>query len=67
MTPDQFKAAIDQLGLSQERAGLFFGYSERQGQRWALGEADVPPAVEIAIKLMLETGKIPDDMRKGWK
>jgi hypothetical protein len=67
MTPKQFQSAIDTLGLVQEKAGLFFGYSKRQGQRWASGEADVPLAVEYAIRLMLETGKIPGDLNKDFK
>jgi hypothetical protein len=66
VTPKQFKSGIDQIGLSQERAGLFFGYSRRQGQRWANGEAPVPPAVEYALKLMLETGKRPGDLNKDF-
>ena len=67
MTPRQFQAAIDKLGLSQERAGLFFGHSKRQGQRWALGEADVPVAVEYAIRLMLEHDVVPGDLNKDFK
>lgn len=67
MTPKQFQAAIDKLGLSQQKAGLFFGYSKRQGQRWALGEADVPAAVEYAIKGMLELGWMPGDLNKDFK
>ncbi len=65
MTPTQFKTAIKQLGgLSQERAGLFFGYSARHGQRWASGEYVVPPAVEYCIRLMLEHGVMPGDLNK---
>jgi hypothetical protein len=67
MTPNQYKAAIDEFGLSQELTGLFFGYSKRQGQRWATGEAPIPPAVEYAIRLMLETGKKPGDLNKKYK
>jgi hypothetical protein len=64
MTPKQYKAAIAQLGLSQERAGLFFGESPRQGQRWALGERPIPVGVIIAVTMMLEHGKMPADFNK---
>jgi hypothetical protein len=32
------------------------GYLGRTGQRWAAGDLEVPKAVEIMIRLMLETG-----------
>ena len=42
MSPEQYKDAIDKLGLTQVGAGTFFGQSPRQGQRWASGEKPVP-------------------------
>jgi hypothetical protein len=66
MTPKQYKAAIERLGLSQERAGVFFGYSTRQGQRWALGEAPIPTAVDYAIRLMIEFDRKPVDLNKDF-
>jgi hypothetical protein len=42
--------------LSQVRAAELCGYSGRTGQRWAAGDLEVPKAVEIMIRLMLETG-----------
>ncbi len=66
MTPDAFKAAIKRLRLSQEQAGVFFGYSRRQGQRWATGEAPVPKAVAMCIDLMIEVGALrPDHARSS--
>lgn len=67
MTPSQYKAAIEKLGLSQEAAGLFFGYSKRQGQRWATKEFPVPPAVDYCLKLMLSTETVPGDLNKNFK
>jgi hypothetical protein len=32
MTPDQYKRAINKLGLSQVRAARFLGVSDRHGQ-----------------------------------
>jgi hypothetical protein len=54
MTPTQYKAAIAAVGLSQERAGIFFGYSKRPGQSWALGERAVPWAVQCALEFMVD-------------
>ena len=51
MTANQFRAAIEKVGLSQQRAGLFFGRSGRTGQRWASGEYEVPDYVERFLKL----------------
>jgi hypothetical protein len=56
MTPQQFRAIIAQLGLSQERAGLWLGLSERQGQRYATGEAKIPGPVEKLIRGALKFG-----------
>lgn len=67
VTPKQFKAAIEQLGLSQERAGVFFGASTRQGQRWATGERAVPPSVGWCLQLMLEHDVKPGDLNKDFK
>lgn len=57
MTNTQFKAAIAKLNLSQEAAGLAFGASKRQGQRWASGDVPVPWLVAKVIGLVLR-GKI---------
>jgi hypothetical protein len=57
MTPKQFQAAIDRLGLSQVRAAKLFGADPRTARRWALGERDVPECVAIVLRLLL-SGKI---------
>ena len=63
MSPNQFKKALDQLGLTQESAGVFLGGSKRTGQRYA---ADGPPdAVAMLFELMLKFGVKPEDMRRG--
>ena len=56
MTAEQFKAAIAKVGLSQQRAGIFFGRSPRSGQRWALGELDIPYDVAGCLAYMVEHG-----------
>jgi hypothetical protein len=56
MTPTQFRAAIAQLGLSQERAGLWLGLSARQGQRYATGDAEIPEPVARLIWAAIKYG-----------
>lgn len=62
MTGRQYRAAIAKLGLTQERSGIFFGYSPRQGQRFASGEKKIPAAVRHLIKLMLQTSTTPGQL-----
>jgi transcriptional regulator with XRE-family HTH domain len=64
MTANQFRAALDRLGLSQLGAARLFGADGRTARRWALGERSIPPTVAILIRLML-AGKIkPADIEK---
>lgn len=56
MTPNAYREALDSLGLSQVGAATLFGVNPRTSRRWALGEQDIPKAVEIALRLMLIVG-----------
>jgi hypothetical protein len=67
MTAKAFREAIDTFGLSQTRAGEFFGFSDRQGQRMSLGEVKPPPAVIHLIKLMLKYRIDPADLDPRFK
>jgi hypothetical protein len=60
MTQYQFRIALDRIGLSQVGAARLFGGDERTFRRYALGEARVPAAVVILLRL-LELGKITGD------
>jgi hypothetical protein len=61
MTPKQYKAIIDQLGLSQERAGEWLGVSARTGQNYA---AKGPPEpVAKLLRLMVKLNLKPEDVR----
>lgn len=62
MTPTQYKAAISSLGLSQERAGVWLGYSKRTSQGWALGEYPVPEVVSKLLRLMVKLDLKPNDV-----
>jgi DNA-binding transcriptional regulator YiaG len=53
VTPKQFKAAIDELGLSQGRAARLCGFHPRTAKRWASGGRKVPEPVAIILRLML--------------
>lgn len=57
MTANQFRSAIDRLGLSQVGAARLVGADPRTGRRWALGERPVPECVAILLRLLLK-GKI---------
>jgi hypothetical protein len=57
VTPRQYKAAIQALGLSQEAAGEWLGQSPRTGQNYA---AKGPPEpVAMLLRLILESHKRP--------
>ena len=51
MTPTQYRAAIDRVGLSQVGAARFFGANTRTGQRWAADGP--PPPVAVCLRLMI--------------
>jgi hypothetical protein len=61
MTPKQYKSAIDKLGLSQERAGLWLGASRRTGQNWAT--KGPPEPVAKLLQLMIRLNLKPDDVK----
>ena len=63
MTPNQYKKAIDALGLSQVRAGEFLGVSPRTSQGYALGEYPVPEAIAKLLRLMVRLDLKPDDVK----
>lgn len=53
MTPNQFRSALDRLGLSQAGAAALVGADPRTGRRWALGERAVPECVAILLRLLM--------------
>ena len=76
MTANQFRIAIEKVGLCQERAGIFFGKSERTGRRWATGEYKVPAYVGRFLLFALHgqeqdygrrCGRGPKDIRSSLK
>ncbi len=56
MTPAHYREALERIGLSQQRAGLFLGVSKRTGQRYATGEAEIPEGFARLLRLMVRLG-----------
>lgn len=65
MTPDQYKAAIADLGLTHKQAGEFLGRTERHSYNWASGKYTVPKAVDMLLVLMRHYGLKPSAFK--WK
>jgi DNA-binding transcriptional regulator YiaG len=57
MTSDEYRQAIEQLGLSQIAAARLLGVDERTSRRWANGERDIPPPVQRFLRYLIVTGK----------
>lgn len=60
MTAKQYRAAIEQLGLSQRSAARFLRIDERTSRRWAAEGA--PPHVGLLLRLMIERGIKPEEV-----
>lgn len=64
MTPKQFQATLDRLGLSQQGAARLIGADPRTARKWVAGENKVPECVAILLRLML-AGKITQEDVEG--
>jgi hypothetical protein len=53
MTANQYRVAIEKVGLSQRAAGAFFGVDERTSRRWAAEDAPIPESVAKLLRLMV--------------
>lgn len=62
MTANQYRAAIEKLGLSQARAADFLGISPRTSQSYALGEYPVPESIAKLLRLMVRLGLSTEDV-----
>jgi hypothetical protein len=65
MTNRQFRRIIKEIGISQRKAAVAFGYTPRHGARWASlkDPTPVPHAVAICLTMMARTGiKDPADL-----
>lgn len=57
MTSDQYRNAIETLGMSQVAAAKLLGVDARTSRRWASGERDVPAPAERFLRYLIATGK----------
>lgn len=53
MSPKQYKAAIQKLGLSQRKAAPFFGLSLRTVQNYGSGKTPIPEPTARLIRLII--------------
>lgn len=64
MTPNQLRAALDRLGLTQVGAAKDLRCDGKTMRRWISGETRVPPTAAILLHLLL-AGKVSiEDIRK---
>ncbi|WP_262027614.1 helix-turn-helix domain-containing protein [Microvirga sp. Mcv34] len=52
MTGDQFREAIEALGLSPSEAAKFLGVNSRTLRRWQTGQ-EIPKSVVLLLRTML--------------
>jgi hypothetical protein len=67
MTNDQYRGAIDLLGLNQQQAARLLGSNERTSRRWALGERPVPPLVSKVLRYMIAKRIKPERFDPEWQ
>jgi DNA-binding transcriptional regulator YiaG len=57
MTPNEYREAIEGLGLSQIAAARLLGVDARTSRRWASGERDIPPPAVRFLRYLIVTKK----------
>lgn len=51
VTPEELRALIDSMGISQARAARLMGLTLRGVQRWLAGEREVHPTAVLFLRL----------------
>jgi DNA-binding transcriptional regulator YiaG len=54
MSRDEYREALQTLGLTQVEVGRLMHVGARTARRWASGETPVPGPIEIHIRLWLQ-------------
>ena len=62
MTPNQYRTALERLGLTQDSAAEFLGVSLRTSHGYANG-SPIPEAVAKLFRLMTRIEIKPDDVK----
>lgn len=60
MTSDEYRTALEQLGLTQGGAARLLGVDERTSRRWANGERDIPPPASRFLRYLIATKRSGD-------
>jgi DNA-binding transcriptional regulator YiaG len=60
MDQDQFRFALDKLGLTQVGAAHLLNVNERTLRRWATGDQPVPLAVAYLLAIMIRHKITPE-------
>jgi hypothetical protein len=64
MTPNQFRKALERLGLTQTEAAPLLGVQPRAVRRWLAGDREIPNASVILVLLMLNGIVARQDIEK---
>ena len=64
MTPDEYRQAIDRLGLIA--AARLLGVDARTSRRWASGERDIPPPAVRFLRYLIATKKTGEQPCECW-
>lgn len=59
MTKDEYRAALDTLGLSQARAAALLGVKPRTSERWAAGEVPITETAARLLRYLVHIGADP--------
>jgi len=62
MTGEQYKKAIDHLGMSQAGSGRFFGVHDDTPRKWISGRYPVPSTVEMLLLVMIHYSLTPENV-----
>lgn len=57
MTKDEYRAALQRMGLRQVDVSWITGVTHRHGRKWANGDTPIPQSVYLLLKA-LEEGRI---------
>lgn len=60
MTAEQYRSAINRLGLSQAGAATLVGVEPRTSRRWSDGSRTVPEPVARFLRLLIAAKITPD-------
>jgi DNA-binding transcriptional regulator YiaG len=62
MTPDEYREAIQRLGLSQQKAAALLGVHAVTSRRWASEARDIPPTVDRFLRLIIALRLTPQQV-----